>query len=64
MIKKVIQPEATSFRPVPKKNAANEPNATLNALFLSEPSFNSSPTKAPKNGPRIIPHGMKNNTYH
>ena len=51
--------ETANFAPVPKINAANDPNATLNALPTFRLSYISSPTNAPTNGNNIIPHGGK-----
>lgn len=49
-----------SFRPVPVKNPRKAPKAAFNAFFESLLSFISSPTKAPRNEPTIIPIGDKN----
>lgn len=43
--------------PVPQMKAANEPKATLKARALSLPSWVSSPIRAPKKGPRMMPMG-------
>lgn len=48
-----------SFAPVVKRNETNDIKATLVA-FPTEELFDTSPMKAPANGPKIRPIGMKN----
>ena len=49
-----------SFITVPNRNPKRAPAPERNADLMSA-SPKSSPTIAPKNGPRINPHGRKNN---
>ena len=49
----------TNFKNVPHKNPSKEPMPDFNAVIVSFLP-RSSPMKAPKNGPAIIPHGNIN----
>lgn len=59
MAKKVISSDATNFTTELSRKATNDIMETFEAwrnfLFLMY-----SPIKAPNNGPKISPHGMKN----
>ena len=51
--------QTVNLRKVEAKNPINEPKAAFPAFFTSLWSLISSPIKAPKNGPKIIPNGPK-----
>ncbi len=56
----VIIPEAINLSKVPNKKPINEPKADLKAISEFFP-WRSSPIKAPRNGPIIIPKGGNKN---
>ena len=47
--------ETATLMPVPTKKARKEPNAAWAALPGFDRSYSNSPTRAPKNGPSMIP---------